>query len=180
MPKLTSAELDDHLAGRGRLVRVGTVGPDGMPLVVPTWFIVEDGRVLVTPRERSSWFANLQRSPLVCFAVDGDGAQAIIRGRCEMVHGLGEDDAWRDVYRRITLRYLPGSSADAYLRDTWDEPRALVGLELSKAKITTWRFPNRPGEDPLDVWAPGYYHEGHPRAARRPQSPPGFPDPPRG
>ncbi|HVF31971.1 MAG TPA: pyridoxamine 5'-phosphate oxidase family protein [Acidimicrobiales bacterium] len=164
MPKMTTDEITRYLDAPGRLVRVGTVGGDGTPLVVPTWFVVEDGRFLVTPRERSSWFANLQRSPQVCFTVDGDGSQVIVRGEVQVVHGLGEDDSWRDVYRRITLRYLPESAADAYLQDTWDEPRALLSLVLSDARVTTWRFPLGPGEDWLDVWAPRYYHDGHPRA----------------
>ena len=164
MPRLTSEEIDTYLAEPGRIVRVGTVAPDGQPLVVPTWFIVEDGTFMVTPRERSSWFGNLHASPKVCFTVDGGGCQVVIQGEVHVVHPLGHDDAWRDVYRRITLRYLPETAADAYLNDTVDEPRALLGLRLADALVTTWRFPNRPGEDPLDVWAPRYYHEGHPRA----------------
>src|SRR5688572_11803171 len=128
MPKLTADEIDEYLAAPGRLVRIGTVDADGVPLVVPTWFIVENGELLVTPRERSSWFHNLLRSPKVCFAVDGDGCQVMIRGSCRVVHPIGNDEAWRDVYRRITLRYLPEPAADAYLKDTWDEPRALLGL----------------------------------------------------
>ena len=164
MPKMTSTEIDTYLEAPGRLVRIGTVDADGLPLVVPTWFVLEDGVLLVTPRERSSWFANLQRSPLACFTVDGDGCQVIVRGITHVVHPLGQDDEWRDVYRRITLRYLPTSAADAYLQDTWDEPRALLGLRLADATVTTWRFPMRESEDWLDVWAPRYYHEGHPRA----------------
>ena len=164
MPKMTPDEVVEYLEAPGRLVRIGTVGADGVPLVVPTWFAFEDGTILVTPRERSSWFANLQRSPAVCFTVDGDGCQVIVRGSVRVVHPVGRDDEWRDVYRRITLRYLPEAAGDAYLRDTWDEPRALLGLALADADVTTWRFPMRPGEDWLDVWAPSYYHEGHPRA----------------
>lgn len=163
---MTLTEVEEYLAEPGRLVRVGTVGDGGAPLVVPTWFIFEQGVFLVTPRERSSWFANLRRSPAVCFTVDGGGCQVILQGTAEVVHPLGADDEWRDVYRRITLRYLPEAAADAYLNDTWSEPRALVGLPLDTARVTTWRFPSRPGEDPLDVWAPRYYHEGHPRARR--------------
>ena len=166
MPRMTAEEIAAYLETPGRLVRIGTVDAEGMPLVVPTWFVLEEGELLVTPRERSSWFANLQRSPKVCFTVDGDGCQVIVRGSCRVVHGLGHDDDWRDVYRRITMRYLPEAAGEAYLRDTWDEPRALLGLRLDEADVTTWRFPLRDGEDWLDVWAPRYYHEGHPRAAR--------------
>jgi hypothetical protein len=76
----------------------------------------------------------------------------------QVVHDLGEDDAWRDVYRAITLRYVPEEWGDAYLEDTRDEPRALLGLRLADAETTTWRMPERPGEGPLEVWAPRYYH----------------------
>src|SRR5580765_295287 len=141
MPKMTPDEVDAYLAEPGRLVRDGTVDTDGQPLVVPTWFTVEDGVLLVTPRERSSWFANLRRSPKVCFTVDGDGRQVVIRGEVRTIHALGHDDEWRDVYRRIALRFVPEAWADAYLKDTHDEPRALLGLALEDATITSWRFP---------------------------------------
>ena len=160
-------EVDAYLAEPGRIVRIGTVSDGGGPLVVPAWFVVEEGAFLVTPRERSAWLANLRRAPAVCFTVDGDSRQVIIQGAVRVVHDLGHDDEWRDVYRRIALRYLPEAAADAYLRDTWDEPRALLGLDLDAARITTWRFPTGQGEDWLDVWAPRYYHEGHPRARAR-------------
>ena len=166
MPKMTAAEVDAYLAEPGRLVRIGTVTPDGEPFVVPAWFIVEDEVFMVTPRERSSWRTNLEASPAVCFTVDGSGCQVIIQGQVEELHPLGADDAWRDIYRRIALRYLPEAAADAYLTDTHDEPRALLGLRLADARITTWRFPSREGEDWLDVWARRYYHQGHPRATQ--------------
>jgi nitroimidazol reductase NimA-like FMN-containing flavoprotein (pyridoxamine 5'-phosphate oxidase superfamily) len=168
MPRLTDDELRAYLDEPGRLVRIGTVGADGAPLVVPAWFVhdAEGRRLLVTPRERSAWLANVRREPRVCFTIDGDGAQVVVQGVAAILHEPGDDDAWRDTYRRITLRYLPEAAGEAYLRDTWDEPRALLGLDLSAptTTVTTWRFPMRPGEDWLDVWAPRYYHEGHPRA----------------
>ena len=164
MPSMTDAELREYLDAPGRLVRIGTVAADGAPLVVPAWFVHEGGRLIVTPRERSAWLANIRHEPRVCFTVDGDGCQVVVRGVATILHEPGDDDAWRDVYRRITLRYLPEAAGDAYLRDTWDEPRALLAVELASSTVTTWRFPMRAGEDWLDVWAPRYYHEGHPRA----------------
>ncbi|HEX5267359.1 MAG TPA: pyridoxamine 5'-phosphate oxidase family protein, partial [Acidimicrobiales bacterium] len=107
---MTPAEVDAFLAEPGQLVRIGTTDPDGSPLVVPTWFIVEDGVFLVTPRERSRWLANLTADPRVCFTVDesvGPYRKVVVRGSAETIHPLGHDDAWRDVYRRITMRYVP-------------------------------------------------------------------------
>jgi nitroimidazol reductase NimA-like FMN-containing flavoprotein (pyridoxamine 5'-phosphate oxidase superfamily) len=158
---MTSEEVAAFLDEPGHLVRIGTTDDGGMPLVVPTWFVVGGGTFLVTPRERSAWFRYLRRDPRVCFTVDesaGAFRKVVLRGRVRVVHDLGEDDAWRDVYRTITLRYVPEAFGDAYLQDTWDEPRALLGLDLAAAELTTWRMPVRAGEHPLAVWAPRYYH----------------------
>jgi nitroimidazol reductase NimA-like FMN-containing flavoprotein (pyridoxamine 5'-phosphate oxidase superfamily) len=161
MPGMTPAEVDAFLAEPGHLVRIGTTDPDGSPLVVPTWFIVEDGVFLVTPRERWWWLANPVTDPRVCFTVDesvGPYRKVVVRGSVDTIHPVAHDDAWREVYRRITMRYVPVEWGEAYLADTHDEPRALLGLRLPDATVTTWRMPARPGEDPLAVWAPRYYH----------------------
>lgn len=161
MPGMTSEETAAFLDEPGHLVRIGSVDLDGAPLVVPTWFIVRDGTFLVTPRERSAWLANLRAEPRACFTVDEDEPpfrKVVVRGSVRVVHDLGEDDEWRDLYRAITLRYVPAEWGDAYLADTHDEPRALLGVDLDDAQITTWRMPAHPGEDPLAVWAPRYYH----------------------
>jgi nitroimidazol reductase NimA-like FMN-containing flavoprotein (pyridoxamine 5'-phosphate oxidase superfamily) len=158
---MTPEEVDAFLQERGHLVRIGTVDPDGSPLVVPTWFIVEDGVFMVTPRARSTWFTNLVAQPRVCFTVDesvGPYRKVILRGSVRTLFPLGQDDAWRDVYRRITLRYVPAEWGDAYLADTHDEPRALLGLPLSEATaVSTGRMPASEEENPLAVWAPRYY-----------------------
>lgn len=158
---MSNAEVDAFLDEPRHLVRIGTVDADGGPLVVPAWFIVEDGVFMVTPRERSRWLANLTADPRVCFTVDesvGPYRKVVLMGSVRTLFPLGRDDAWRDVYRRITMRYVPVEWGDAYLADTYDEPRALLGLPMSEATVTTWRMPARPGENPLAVWAPRYYH----------------------
>jgi nitroimidazol reductase NimA-like FMN-containing flavoprotein (pyridoxamine 5'-phosphate oxidase superfamily) len=157
---MTASEVAGFLAEPGHLLRLATTADDGTPLVVPVWFICEDGRVFFTPRERSAWRAYLDRDPRVCLLIDESSApmrKVVVHGRAELVHGLGEDDAWRDVYRRIALRYVPEAYADAYLADTVDEPRALYSVDLARSTMTTWRMPGA-GENPLAVWAPRYYH----------------------
>jgi nitroimidazol reductase NimA-like FMN-containing flavoprotein (pyridoxamine 5'-phosphate oxidase superfamily) len=160
MPGMTSSEVTGFLSEPGHLLRLATTADDGTPLVVPIWFIFEAGRVFFTPRERSAWRAYVDRDPRVCLLIDESGGamrKVVANGRAALVHGLGHDDAWRDIYRRIALRYVPEAYADAYLRDTANEPRALYSVELAAADVTTWRMPVA-GEDPLAVWAPRYYH----------------------
>ena len=160
MPKLAPDEVRAFLEEPGHLVRLATVDDDGAPHVVPIWFIYEDGRIWITPRERSSWWRHVQRDRRVALVVDEEPPpyrKVVVRGEIDVVHGVGEDDAWRDRYRRIACRYVPEEGADAYLTATHDEPRALLAIDCDPSAVTTWRMPVA-GEDPRGIWAERYYH----------------------
>jgi len=162
MPGLTTDELHSFLDEPNHLLRLGTAGVDGLPRVVPIWFIHRDGAIWFTPRARSAWLEDLRADPRVCATIDETASpmrKLIARGRAEIVHDLGDDDEWRDLYRSIAYRYTPERFADAYLADTVEEPRALCRLVLAHAEVSTWRMPlvDR-GENPLAVWSKQYYH----------------------
>ncbi len=162
MPGLNDDEAAAFLAERGHLMRLGTHGADGLPRVVPIWFVHEEDALWFTPRAKSAWLADLREDSAVCATIDastGSMRKVVARGRAELVHDLGEDDVWRDRYRRIAERYTPVEFADAYIEDTIAEPRALFRLVLADADVRTWRMPGR-GEDPLAVWGKQYYHDG--------------------
>ena len=161
MPRLTDAELLEFLDEPGHLVRLATTDDSGMPLVVPVWFIRHEDQLLITPRARSAWRSFLQRDPRTCFSIDEDPSpyrKVTVQGSVRVVHDIGHDDEWRDIYRSIACRYVPPVAADAYLTDTWDEPRALLSLPWQGAdvSVSTWRMPIR-GEDAKGVWADRYY-----------------------
>ena len=160
MPGLTDDERQIFLDEPGHLLRLGTVGGDGMPRVVPIWFLHDEEKLWFTPRARSAWLEDLRANPAVCCTIDEGAApmrKVVARGTATLEHDLGHDDRWRDRYRTITMRYVPEAHGDAYLTDTHDEPRALYSLDLREAEVTTWRMPIT-GEDPLAVWARRYYH----------------------
>ena len=161
MPGMTSEETDAFLAERRHIMRLGTIGTDGLPRVVPIWFMHDDGKLWFTPRARSAWLDDLKSNPGVCCTIDEIGGavrKVVARGECIFEHELGDDDVWRGRYRDIALRYTSAEFADAYLADTVEEPRALISLDLAAAHVNTWRMPVEPGEDRLAVWAPKYYH----------------------
>lgn len=162
MPPLTSEERDAFLAEPGVLMRVATVDPAGAPAVTPIWFLYERGRVLFTPRAESAWLAHLRRDPRVALCIDEQPLpyrKVLVRGRAELLHDLGEDDAWRALYLRIAERYVPPDEAASYVQGTRDQPRALFAVDLARAQLTTWRMP-RPGEPPSGIWHPRYYAPG--------------------
>jgi nitroimidazol reductase NimA-like FMN-containing flavoprotein (pyridoxamine 5'-phosphate oxidase superfamily) len=164
MPGLTDAELVQFLEEPGHLARIGTTDADGTPRVLPLWFVYMVGRILFTPRSPAVIWHNLQRDPRVGISIDEEARphrKVTVQGKVEVVHPPGEDDRWRDVYRRIARRYTPAEWADAYVDGTDDQPRALCAVDLGAptTKVTTWRMPVR-GEDPRGVWHRRYYLPG--------------------
>ena len=64
MPGLTSDELQTFLDEPGHLLRLGTNGVDGLPRVVPIWFIHRDGAIWFTPPRTVGLARRSARRPL--------------------------------------------------------------------------------------------------------------------
>ncbi len=143
-------------------MRVAVVRPDGSPLVTPIWFACEAGAIYFTPREKSEWFSCLRRDPRVALCIDEQPLpyrKVLVEGRAELVHDVGEDDRWRDLYRRIATRYVGADAAEAYIRNTIEQPRGLYRVVLDDAVVKTWRMPVQ-GEDGMGIWHGRYYVPG--------------------
>ncbi len=159
MPVLSAAERDAFLAEPGVIMRIAVVREDGSPLVTPIWFVYEDGAIYFTPRERSEWFRCLRRDSRVALCIDEENLpyrKVLAEGSAELVYDIGEDDAWRDLYRRIARRYVGESGAEQYIQDTIDQPRGLYRLALADASVKSWRMPVE-GEAPEGIWHQRYY-----------------------
>ncbi|MEM7077398.1 MAG: pyridoxamine 5'-phosphate oxidase family protein [Pseudomonadota bacterium] len=162
MPTLNDEELNAFLTQRGILLRVAVVRADGSPLVTPIWFVFEDGAIYFTPREKSEWFNCLRREPRVALCIDDQELpyrKVIVEGSAELVHDVGNDDVWRDQYRRIANRYVDAEGAEAYVQNTIDQPRGLYRVVLADASVKTWRMPLQ-GEDGMGIWHERYYVPG--------------------
>ena len=162
MPKLSTSELDQFLVTDGVIMKVACVRKDGSPLVTPIWFILHNQAIHFTPRAKSEWLTCLRDDPRVALCIDEQDLpyrKVILEGMAELVHDLGEDDQWRDLYRSIARRYIPEDAAEAYVQNTIDQPRALFRLKLAEAKLKTWRMPI--DDEPQDsIWAQRYYAPG--------------------
>jgi PPOX class probable F420-dependent enzyme len=162
MPVMSRSDAIAFLDEPGHLVRIGTVDEDGMPRVVPTWFIHRDGEILFTPRGPSAFLANLRRDPRVGMSIDEDPLpyrKVTVQGRARLVHDVGVDDEWRDLYRQIAYRYIDKERADAYVEATIDQPRALLAVSLAESRVTTWVIPDTT-EDQTGIWHRRYYLDG--------------------
>ena len=162
MPALTRTERDEFLDAAGVLTRIATVDGEGHPHVTPIWFLHEEGRIWFTPRKESAWLGHIREHSRVSLVMDedrGGSRKVIVEGDAEIVHELGEDDVWRDRYRRIALRHVPPEGADDYIQNTIDQPRVLLAVTLSDADVSSWRIP-RPEEPRTGIWHRRYYVDG--------------------
>ena len=126
------------------IMNVGTVGGDGAPLVTPIWFIFEDGRIWFTPRQHSEWLRHIRADNRVAMSIDESAVpyrKVVVRGSASIDFEVGNDDAWRDRYRRIAQRYISIDDANSYVDGTDDQPRALCSLVLADAEVRSWRMP---------------------------------------
>jgi PPOX class probable F420-dependent enzyme len=172
MPKLSQQELTDFLDEPGHLLRLATIDDNGMPRISPVWFLFVDGEVLFTPRAESVFRSNLLRDPRIALSIDETALpyrKVSVQGRARLLHDVGDDDVWRDTYRRIATRYIPVESAESYINDTIDQPRALLAVPLADADIATWRMPIE-GEKASGIWARRYYGDGTKMAERADKS----------
>jgi PPOX class probable F420-dependent enzyme len=162
VPRLETAERDAFLREDGVILHLATVRADGRPRVAPMWFVYEEGAIWFTPRAESAWLADLRRDPRCALVIDEQPLpyrKVSIDGVADLVHDLGQDDAWRDRYRRIARRYVGADAAEAYIQTTIDQPRALFRVPLAGSSVSTWRMP-RDGEDGTGIWHKRYYVPG--------------------
>ncbi len=162
MPALTPAERDQFLNAPGILVRIATIQPGGAPHVTPAWFIHEGGEILITPRKNSAWLAHLRADPRIALTIDeeaGPYRKVTVEGTARIAFDLGRDAEWRDAYRRIACRYVPEAGAEHYIRETIDQPRALIAVPLAGSKVRSWRMPLA-GEEYSGIWHQRYYADG--------------------
>ena len=137
---LTDAEKRDFFR-RPLIARLGTVGEDGAPYVVPVWFEWEerDGTFLVVIREKARFMPGLLREPRVCLSIAAESppyTRATIMGRAEIAGRPRESDEWKEVGRRMSARYVADVDP-GYFDRTAKYPRWLV--RIVPYETTTWR-----------------------------------------
>ena len=143
----------------GILMRIAVVRDDGAPLVTPIWFIYRDDAIWFTPREKSEWFGCLRRDSRVSLCIDEQPPpyrKVLIDGEAELVHDIGADDHWRELYRDIAHRYVGQAAGDQYVNNTIEEPRGLYRVPLAGSRVRNWRMPGE-NEAPEGIWHSRYY-----------------------
>jgi PPOX class probable F420-dependent enzyme len=130
---LTPDELHAFLTETKIFVKLGTLGPDGWPMVNPAWYEYDGQAFWLVTKELAGFCQNLRRDQRVSLCIDNPEPpymRVIVRGRAEFVDG-----DWVAIARRMVLRYLGDEGLD-YFEATLDLPRVLV--RIWPEQISSW------------------------------------------
>lgn len=103
MPKPPLPDLVIDMLARANPAVIGTIRPDGAPVTVATWYLWDDGRILVNMDVERRRLAYLREDPRVSLTVldDADWTTHVsVQGRVVL-----QDDADLSAIDRLAVRY---------------------------------------------------------------------------
>jgi PPOX class probable F420-dependent enzyme len=111
MHSLNDMEILQFLEDGAHTAKMATVAPDGHPHVVPVWYIVDGGELVVTIMSTSAKGRHLVRDPRVAITVDDERppfAFVALRGIATLHRDPPDLLLWTT---RIARRYVPDDVA---------------------------------------------------------------------
>ena len=93
MASVTEPRISEFLSAGTRTGKLAYAGRDGRPLVVPVWFVVEDGTLVFNTGKDSAKGRSLARDPRTAICVDLEGQPygfVQVQGVAELSEDPGE------------------------------------------------------------------------------------------
>ena len=110
VPGLSRAEIDDFLSNSKIPLRLGTVDPDGTPVIQPVWYYYENDKLYLMSDKGSRKLKNIDRRKGVYFSVDTEAAPykgVKGKGTANIVKDTGKAVS---MVEKIVTRYLGDSN----------------------------------------------------------------------
>jgi PPOX class probable F420-dependent enzyme len=124
-----------------RTMTCATLGPDGLPHLMPLWYVVRDGRLWAWTFAKSQKTKNLERDPRATLQIEaGRDVYQELRGvMFETETTIHRDvDLVTDLGLEIFARYGGGQDASAYREMVKAQAAKRVGLEFVEHTRATW------------------------------------------
>ena len=132
---LTQEEIDEFLRGPNVAV-VATVDPDGQPHIVPTWYLYEDGEIVLHTGLNSRKYRNLRQNARLTVCVDTKTAPykaVVIYGRAKMEIRTDEEGT-----RRMAVAYLGEKLGNRYADSL--RGQRLVVVRVKPDRVISWDY----------------------------------------
>ncbi len=131
---ITGDALLEFLAAGTRTGKLAFVKGNGEPVVVPIWFVVDDGELVFNTMNTSLKYRCLKNNPACAIAVDEEQFPygfASLQGRATIVEMSPEELLpWAT---RIAARYVPEDQVEAFGRRNAVEGEVLVRFRIERS-----------------------------------------------
>ena len=124
-----------------KTVQVATVQRDGSPHLMPLWFAVEDGAIVLETFSKSQKVKNLERDPRITLLFEDGGEYNALRGasigtRAELV----QDDIERihALHMAVLLRNTPDIPRDVLEQASRSMAPKKTAILVRPEKIVSW------------------------------------------
>ena len=127
-------ERRDKFLAEQKVLRLATVSGDGIPHVVPVWFIYRDGIIYIGTNTRTAKAKNISQTGRAAFCVD-EGVRAPLygvmgQGRARLMTGdIG------GLAREILLRYFDTMQDESAIQ-LYEETDCII--EITPNHVTEW------------------------------------------
>ena len=130
--KMSDEERRQFLSEGTRTLKLATIGADGLPHIVPVWFVLDGDTLVFTAGEDSVKVRNIARNPGVAALVDDENppfAFVQIRGTVEATRNAPDLLEWTT---KIARRYMGEAQAEAYGKRNAVDEELLIRLTPTK------------------------------------------------
>lgn len=136
--RMTDAEVAEFLAAE-RTLQVASIGPDGVPHLVPMWFGLVGGRIAMWTYAKSQKAANLRRDPRVSCLVEAGDTYGELRG-VSIVGRAELSDDYDTVYKvgETLYRRYQGDMSHASRAGVEAESRKRIAIFVDPDKTVSW------------------------------------------
>jgi nitroimidazol reductase NimA-like FMN-containing flavoprotein (pyridoxamine 5'-phosphate oxidase superfamily) len=134
-----SEQESNNFLSKGRILRVASIGADGVPHIAPIWYVYENGKLYVQTGPRSRKARNIERNNKVAFSVDVGEAfydlKAVVgKGTARILTDKKFSD---EIGKRILLKYLGDLNSPAAKQLASFEH---VVIEITPTRTTSWDY----------------------------------------
>ena len=124
-----------------KTVQVATLGPDGWPHLMPLWFALEDGAIVLETFTKSQKVKNLERDPRITVLFEEGDEYATLRGASVSARAdLIQDDVERvhALHMRVLLRNTPEIPEDVLEKASRAMAAKKTAILIRPDKIVSW------------------------------------------
>lgn len=139
MVKMSEQEIWKFIESQ-KTIQVATINKDGSPHVMPLWFAIDDGRVVLETFTKSQKVVNLERDDRISVLFeDGDAYNDLkgvsIRGRAQLVHEQAEVHR---LHMAVLVRNQPEVPVDLLEKATASMVGKKTAIVIEPERFITW------------------------------------------